>query len=158
MSFDVHLIASTLSPPPGAFEAKVDAALQALGAEGRVVDQMFRARDGSEAELYAAGGGGAMFALRGFSPSMAEAVFAIAEVTSCFITWSAADALLLRTPSNLGETPDDDLPVPLLVDDAAALMTLLTDGFDGWSRFRDQVVAAPPPRKKSWLGQLFSRS
>jgi hypothetical protein len=158
MSFDVHLIASTLSPPPGAFEAKVDAALQALGVEGQVIDQMFRTHDGSEAEIYAEGGGGAMFTLRGFSSSVAEVVFTVADVTSCFITWSDADALLLRTPSNLGATPDDDLPVPLLVDDAAALMTLLTGGFDGWSQLRDQVVAAPPPRKKSWLGQLFSRS
>jgi hypothetical protein len=162
MSFDVHLLASTSSPPPGAFEAKVDAVLRALGAEGGVAEEGLRTHDGLEAELYAAGGGGAMFALRGFSPSMAEAIFAVADATSCFILSAAEVATPLRTPANAGDlamNPEEaaEFPPPLPIADAAALMAIMAGDFDGWSRYRDQIQAAPKP-KKSWLGRLFSRS
>jgi hypothetical protein len=160
MSFDVHLVASTSSPPPGVFEAKVDAALQALGAQGGVANETFRTHDGLETELYATGGGGAMFALRGLSLSMADAIFAVAEATACFILPPAEVLTPLRTPSNIGSPSvrDEEFPPPIPIADSAALMAVLNDGFDGWSRFRDQAVAAPLPRKKSWFSQLFSRS
>ena len=104
-----------------------------------------------------------MFALRGFSPSIAEAIFAVADATSCFILSAAEVATPLRTPANAGDLvmdPDEaaEFPPPLPIADAAALMTIMGVDFDGWSHYRDQIQAAPQPKKTGWLSQLFSRS
>jgi len=145
VSFDVHLIGSSTSPPAGEFEARVDAALQALDAVGSVESEDICTHDGWGFELYAAGGGGAMFSLRGFSPSIAQIVFAIAEATSCFVLSPDGELKAFRTPSNLGDPPameDEGSPVILPVSSDEELARFLAFGFDSWADFRDRAILA----------------
>jgi hypothetical protein len=143
MSFDVHLIASSTSPAPAAFEALVDAALAHVGATGSVASEEILTHDGMVAELYASGGDGAMFALRGFSQSLADVIFAVAEATACFIVAADENPKAFRTPSNGGEAPtteEDGFPPIVAIASATALAEALGNDFGSWSDYRDQIA------------------
>lgn len=179
MSFDVHLFASSKTPEPEAFKPLTSRVLQALGATGGLEDGNITLSDGAEFELFAGGGGGAMFALRGLTPSIAEAIFAVAEATGCFI-FADSDGFL-RTPTNDGDLPDgaEDMAVET-VETAGALFQSLSGGFSVWADYRDRIVSsepqpileasepapseplpassAPAPVKNGWFASLFSKS
>lgn len=128
---------------PVAFEALIDAALAKLGAAGSVASEEILTHDGMVAELYASGGDGAMFALRGFSQSLADVIFAVADATACFIVAADEDPKAFRTPSNDGEAPtteEDGFPPIIAIASAKALAEALSDDFESWSDYRDQVA------------------
>ena len=94
-----------------------------------------------------------MISMRGFSPSVAEVIFAIADATACFIIVADETPQAFRTPHNTGEPPhteSDGFPEIRPVDDGLTLAKLMSDDFWDWSDWRDQlttVANSNPPKK-----------
>ncbi|AYV46401.1 hypothetical protein CFHF_14765 [Caulobacter flavus] len=149
MSFDVFLQASDATPDGPDFDQAVEVVLASLGAQRNGVVVVLR--DGGGFEWF-----DGMAALRGLTPGTCDVLFAIAEATASFILPTDGKDRALRTPGNPGQPPEDFLPIEP-VGDAMALYAALAPAFETWSDYRDQALADPPPRKKSWLSQLFSR-
>lgn len=163
MSFDVFLIPSSATPNATSWAKCVSQVLADAGAKtsGDGVDVTLP--DGASFELHASGSPGAMFALRGFAPSICEAVYRLADATSCFIVPSGGTDAALRTPGNSGEPPPGEGFPPIeRVDSAAQLTTRLAPDFGNWSDFRDQVVSSsvkmePVPPPKGFWARLLSK-
>ncbi|MDO9222601.1 MAG: hypothetical protein Q7U20_02700 [Caulobacter sp.] len=155
MSFDVFLIESSVTPGEVEFARSINAALASVGAR--------RAEEGGELIITADGEFelfGTMAALRGLSPGIAGALFAMAEATSTFLVPASEEGVALRTPGNSGDAPEDFLPI-VEIADPDALLRQLSGGVETWSAYRDQVIAnpvPPSPPKKSWFARLLSKS
>ncbi|RBP14091.1 hypothetical protein DFR50_110116 [Roseiarcus fermentans] len=103
-------------------------------------------RDGLEIEIYSAPLDGSepfdgpMFAFRGFTPVAARFLYEAAVAGQATVIAPGITCLV-------EETKDTDLPKDLRksqpvihVGDADELYAALTEGFDGWRRYRDHVV------------------
>ena len=132
MSFDVFIIESSASPPKEQFK---EAVRKAVIAGGGVEDAQgnLATSDGFAFELF-----GSMFALRGWSDSMGELLFAVAELTSSYIYPVGEDSTALRTPNNKG-APPDGLGEISDVADAAEMCRGVAPDFYGWASYRDYV-------------------
>jgi len=154
MSFDVFLVPSSTTPAADLYGATALEALRAAEIQpGRYTGE-WRTVDGAFFDLDVEGGNDAMFELRTFTPSIAAAIFALADQTASFVVPASEVSCALRTPANRG-APPDDFPSITDVADVQALVQALEAGFAGWSEFRDKVVAPPP--SQSTLGRLWRR-
>ena len=114
-------------------------AIQYAGGRGDSQSIMATA-DGFSFELL-----GTMFALRGWSDSMGEILFAVGERTAAFVYPIDDGSVPLRTPSNKGEPPEglDDVTE---VQDAAELSLCVAPHFYGWSSHRDYAASKLSPK------------
>lgn len=155
MSFDVFLIDSSATPGEAELVQRIDAALASVGARRAEGDGELIITTDGDFELF-----GTMAALRGLSPGIAGALFAMAEGTSTFLVPASEEGVALRTPGNSGDAPEDFLPI-VEIADPDALLRQLGGGVEAWSAYRDQVIAnpsPPSPPRKGLFARLFSKS
>ncbi len=97
-----------------------------------------------------------MFALRGFTPAVASAIYMTAEATRCFVI-IAGDGAAIKTAANEG-MPPEGFPDFTVVSDERELMEKLGSPFGDWADFRDQIVAAdkPKPKAGNFIRRLFA--
>jgi hypothetical protein len=155
MSFDVFLAPSSLTPDTTEFARRFDEALAGIGGV-REHDTNVSLADGSLVEVFGVGEGspGAMFAIRGFTPAVASAIYVTAEATRCFVI-SSADGSAIKTAANEG-TPPEGFPDFAVVSDERELMEKLGSPFGDWAEYRDQIVAADKPKAGNFISRLFA--
>ncbi|MBI5939461.1 MAG: hypothetical protein HY859_03450 [Caulobacterales bacterium] len=149
MSFDVFLVAPEEEMPAEEAARALALALHAIGAA--LHGDELHLHDGRWIEFYGSGpGSGGMFALRGLDRSVAEAIYAVAEATSCFIVAAGGSKVAFRTPGNTKSPPEELFPQEV-VEGPDELLAGLSDGHADWTAYRDQVVQSPPPAAEARL-------
>jgi len=160
MSWDVFLIPSSATPAASEYVRRTREVVADL--EGVCHDDVLvELKSGASVEIFGPKPeeehGHAMWALRGFGPSLADLMFRVAAATDSYIV-SGELGIALATPNHAGEPPDDFLPIEAVAD-ADDLLTRLTGPLEAWTEYRDQVVAAiptePPAKAKRFFSRLF---
>ncbi len=140
MSFDVFLIPSGETPSGAAFQSRASAACESVGATW--IDGGVSFENGGFVEVFGGDEGGGMFALRGFAPAIVEVIYAVADATSCFITWQGD---LHRTPGNGGVLPGDSDVTYEPVSSWQELGEKIAPEFGNWRSFASGVRAMINP-------------
>jgi hypothetical protein len=87
---------------------------------------------------------GCVFHIRGMSPHVAKFIFEIAKAGDLVILPAMEDFVpILSSPEQRSHLPPDLLqghPEPVVCDTPAELGSLLSGGYTGWRRYRDQVT------------------
>lgn len=103
--------------------------------------------DGGSGELYASelagpeACGGMMVACRGLSPQLSGLVFGLMAGGNMAALPAMEDTRTFVASEEWSDfTPGDGAPPTVVVQSAAELHAALAGGYDGWKRYRDQVI------------------
>jgi len=152
MSFDVILIKFSAGMPAKSNREAVLAVLNAAKFQGPNDHDFYVVEfaDGYSVELYSNGlhgegeFTGCTFFMRGMSPDLVRFVFDMAKAGDMVMLPTMENFVpILSSPGQQNELPKDlaenEIP-PVLCRSPEELWALLVDGYDGWKKYRDQMV------------------
>lgn len=98
-------------------------------------------QDGGGAEVFASNlSEGFMVSVGGFSPTFLDFLFQLLKAGNLLMCPAMEDAVTVGASESSFEEAPDDLPQRVVCNSPGELGILLSKGFDGWKRYRDQVV------------------
>lgn len=97
--------------------------------------------DGSGAELFGSDlATGCMVALRGITSELIQFLFDLLQAGNWVMLPAMEDALAITTSPGCLKGIPDDFPKIVVCHSAAELAVLLSDGFQAWETYKDQIL------------------